>query len=71
MAAWPPRPGCRQRRAEIASWRRPRRHGDAGAVVAVAGPAAAQLGLTRNPRQNANAPIVLRADEIEHNAILG
>ena len=35
------------------------------------GPAAAQLGLSRGPRQNANAPIVLRADEIEHNDDLG
>ena len=39
--------------------------------VAAAGPAAAQLGLTRNPRQHTNAPIVLRADEIEHNSDLG
>ena len=71
MAAWPPRPGCRQRRAEIASWRRLVAMVMLALSVAVAGPAAAQLGLTRNPRQNANAPIVLRADEIEHNSDLG
>lgn len=35
------------------------------------GPAAAQLGLNRGARQNPNAPIVLRADEIEHNDDLG
>lgn len=40
-------------------------------VVGSGGPVAAQLGISRGPRQNTNAPIVLRADEIEHNDDLG
>ncbi|MBV8118969.1 MAG: LPS-assembly protein LptD, partial [Alphaproteobacteria bacterium] len=36
-------------------------------IGAVAPPAAAQLGAARGAVQNPNAPIVLRADEIEHN----
>jgi LPS-assembly protein len=58
----------RQRQTGIEAWRR------LGPVLlvliqigAVAPPAAAQLGAARGALQNSNAPIVLRADEIEHN----
>lgn len=40
-------------------------------AVSIANRAAAQLGTGRNSQQNRNAPIVLRADEIEHNDDLG
>ncbi len=61
------------RKSDIASWR-----ALAGLVVlallvalGAAGPAAAQLGFSRSAQKNPNAPIVLRADEIEHNDDLG
>ncbi len=67
-------PGLARRRREpdIASWRYLATV-LLGLLVAVgaAGPAAAQLGLSRGSAQNPNAPIVLRADEIEHNDDLG
>ncbi len=40
-------------------------------AVAIVFPAAAQFGISRSPQQNQNAPIVLRADELEHNEDLG
>jgi LPS-assembly protein len=68
-----PRPGCGKRRSETASWRRRVRLVALAALVAlgIAGPAAAQLGITASHNRNSNAPIVLRADEIEHNDDLG
>jgi LPS-assembly protein len=64
--------GRRPRRPGIAAWRRLARL-VLGLVMAgfVIAPAAAQFGTTRAARTNPNAPIVLRADEIEHNNDLG
>jgi len=58
----------RKRKPGIASWRR-LAAALLGLLVAVgaAAPAVAQFGFTRAAQKNPNAPIVLRADEIEHN----
>jgi LPS-assembly protein len=67
MVGWPGL-ARRQRKTGIETWRRL-----ATVLVvlisagAVAPPATGQLGVARGGPQNANAPIVLRADEIEHN----
>ncbi len=71
MAAWPAavRPSDPDRRG------RPRFRGLLALVVLAAlihaVPAAAQLSVARSAKQNPNAPIVLRADEIEHSNDLG
>jgi LPS-assembly protein len=57
----------RQRKTRIEAWRRLATVLLVLITTAVAAPAAAQLGVARGAAQNPNAPIVLRADEIEHN----
>ncbi len=66
MAGWP---GIapRRRKTGIGSWQ----WLAMVLLVVNAAPAAAQLGLARSGQGNPNAPIVLRADEIEHNDDLG
>lgn len=71
MARWPGL-DCRQGRFRIDSLL-PLISALLGLAVAVVivFPAAAQFGFPRSTPQNQNAPIVLRADELEHNEDLG
>ncbi len=72
MTEWPGR-DRRQCHTRIPPWRRLAAMLSLALMVAagVAIPAFAQLGVTRGGQRHPNAPIVLRADEIEHNSDLG
>jgi LPS-assembly protein len=72
MAGWPGL-GRRQRKMDVAAWRDLAKLLVLTLALAVgaAGTAVAQFGFSGNSLHNRNSPIVLRADEIEHNDDLG